>query len=178
MSESDADGAVAGLRAQLAGVVQQLTMRGIATEPLAEFVPARRVAFVFRRDSRLVEIARVWRLGVLLVDTEANVFTSGETTRAVDPGWPQYQAQSMEVRREYRAAAVRSRFPEGATININATPIDVSVDGLTDAVGVVFLHEGHVRVRWSAHVADENAMPIGGYLSEHAELLLHPVEGA
>lgn len=177
MSEADADDACAAVRAQLAGIVRQLTDSDVATEPLAEYVPARRIALVFRRDSRLIEVARVWRLGVLLIDTDARLHAAGETTRAVDPGWPQFQAHSMEVRREYRGAAVRGRFAAGSTININATPIDLSADGLTEAGGPVFLHDGQVRVRWSAHVADEHAIAISSYLSERAELLLHPAEG-
>ncbi|WP_166984189.1 hypothetical protein [Paramicrobacterium fandaimingii] len=178
MSVSDADAAVAAVRAQLAVIVQQLTDTHVVAEPLAEFVPARRIALVFRRDSQLVETGRVWRLGVLLIDGEAGLFAAGETTRAVDPGWPQYQAQSMEVRREYRGAAMRGRFPEGSTININARPIDVSVESLTGAEGPVFLRNGHVRVRWSSHVTDDQALPLGRYLAERTELLLHPVDGA
>lgn len=178
MSETDAASAVAVMRSQLADIVRQLTNAGVASEPCAEFVPARRVAGVFRRGSRLVETARVWRLGVLLVDTDAGLAAAGETTRAVDPGWPQHQAVSMEVRREYRGAAVRSRFPAGSTVNINAVPITMSVEALADAAGPVFLRDGVVRVRWSSHIADDEAMPIERYLAERVDLVLHPPGGA
>ncbi|GAB2512222.1 hypothetical protein [Paramicrobacterium agarici] len=178
MGEADAVSAVASLRNQLTDIVRELSDAQVPTEPLADYVPPRRVALVFRHDSRLVETARVWRLGVLLIDTGAGLYAAGETTRAVEPGWPQHQATSMEIRREYRGAALRGGFATGTTINITATPIDVTEEGLTDAAGPVFLREGVIRVRWSAHVGDDAAMPIDAYLTERIELLRHPPEGA
>lgn len=178
MHDAGAESAVAALRTQVAAIAQQLTDAGPGTEPLADYVAPHRVALVFRKDSRLIETARVWRLGVLLVDTTGTLYAAGETTRAVDPGWPQHQAQSMEVRREYRAAAMRSGFPKGTTININATPIDLTVEALTGATGPVFLDDRGIFVRWSAHVDDAAAIAIDTYLAERTELLLHPPEGA
>ncbi|WP_437584574.1 hypothetical protein ACSAGD_04705 [Paramicrobacterium sp. CJ85] len=175
---SEADAAVDALAERCAEIARTLTNAGVPTQPLAEYVAARRVAIIFTKQSRLQTIDQVWRLGVVLLNADGQLYAAGTTTRAVDPGWPQYQAQSMEVRREYRAAAMRSQYAEGTTINLNATPITLTPKGIAESGGPLVLHNGEVRVRWSAHVDDSAALPVRSYLDERVELLLHPPEGA
>ncbi len=175
---SEADAAVDALAERCAEIARSLTNAGVPTQPLAEYVAARKVALIFTKQSRLQTIDHVWRLGVLLLSADGQLYAAGTTTRAVDPGWPQYQAQSMEVRREYRAAAMRSDYAEGSTINLNAAPITLTREGIVESGGPLVLRDGVVRVRWSAHVDDDAALPVEAYLDERVELLLHPPEGA
>lgn len=179
MSEADAAGAASrAIFDAVRAAVDALTREGVATEPLADYIPARKVLAVFPRSSRLVEYDGVWRLGVFLVDAQTRLFATGETTRAVEPGWPQHHAQSAEQRREYRGAAMRGRFRRGQTINFNAVPIEIDDDELSRSSGPLFISGGKALVRWSRAASDESAMPFDSYLRERVELLCHPPEGA
>ncbi|SEC50305.1 hypothetical protein SAMN04489806_3075 [Paramicrobacterium humi] len=179
MGESDAaEAAIAQITALLAEARDRLTAASIADEPLADYQGRQRRLLVFVRDSRMVQIDRVWRLGVFLLDHDGALFATGETTRAVDPGWPQHQAASAEVRREYRGAAQRGGFPAGQTVNFNAAPIELDAAALAASTGPLFLRDGAPFVRWSHNVGDEGAIPFERYLAERLELLLHPPEGA
>jgi len=169
--------ALAEVRGVLAEAVARLQAAGVPDEPLAEFVPARRVLGVTRR-SRLVPLGRVWRLGVFLLDHEARLYAAGATTRAVPPGHPQYVAASQEQRREYRAAAYRGHFAPGETVNHSARPLELAAATLREATGPLLLDDGRALVRWSPGLAGTSAVPFRPYLEERVELAVHPPEGA
>ncbi|MET0976423.1 MAG: hypothetical protein ABWX82_12200 [Leifsonia sp.] len=175
--DDSGDGIVAGIRAVLTDAAGRLAAAGARDEALAEFVPARRVLLVTRR-AVMVPLGRVWRLGVLLLDRAGNPYQEGLTTRAVAPGRTQYQSESAEVRRAYRDAAFRGRFPEGETVNFDASPIELDAPGLRSSRGVLFVRGDDAVVRWSATVGDDAAIPLDAYLADRVDLLIHPPQGA
>jgi hypothetical protein len=155
----------------------ELAAAGARDEALAEYVPARRVLLV-DRPARMLPVGRVWRLGVLLLAPDGSLLATGGITRAVEPGHPGHVAASVEDRREHRAAAFRGPFARGETVNYDAVPIRLDAAALREAPGPLLLRDGQVLVRWSASLGDDAAAPFAPYLTERADLLLHPPEGA
>jgi hypothetical protein len=169
--------AVARAREAVRRTVAALGAGNARTEALAEYQPARRVLLV-DRASRMRPLGRVWRLGVVLLTPEGALLATGAITRAVEPGHPGHVAVSVEDRREHRAAAYRGPFERGETVNYDATPIDLTPEALRAGTGPLLLSAGRVLVRWSASLGDDAAAPFEPYLSERAELLLDPPQGA
>ncbi len=173
-TDEDAVLAVAELARRTADA---LGAAGARDEALAEYVPSRRVLLI-DRPSQMRPLGRVWRLGVVLLSPDGSLHATGATTRAVEPGHPGHVALSVEDRREHRAAAYRGPFTRGETVNYDAAPIPLTVEALRPSTGPLLLRDGQVLVKWSASLGDEAAAPFGPYLSERAELLLHPPQGA
>jgi len=173
-ADEDAVEAVTALARRTA---EALTAAGARDEALAEYVPSRRVLLI-DRPSQMRPLGRVWRLGVVLLTPDGSLLATGATTRAVEPGHPGHVALSVEDRREHRAAAYRGPFERGETVNYDAVPIPLAVEALAASAGPLLLRDGRVLVRWSASLGDEAAAPFEPYLSERAELLLHPPQGA
>ena len=185
------DQVVAAIRASLARARARLSEAGARDEALAEFVPARRVMLV-TREARMVPVARVWRLGVLLLGTSAGsasagsgsgssaagLWATGSITRVLEPGRPAYQSESAERRRAYRAAALRGHFPKGETVNFDASPIELDSTALAASAGPLLLHDGRALVLWNATLGPESATPLDAYLDDRVDLLIHPPEGA
>ena len=167
--------AVAAVRAALADAARRLAESGARDEALAVYVPRGRKLLI-PREPVLRPVGRVWRLGVLLLDAAGDLHATGRLVRATPPGRGQYISLSAETRRALRAAAERGHFTPGETVNFDAAPIEVSVEGLRDAPGPLFLRDGRVLVRWSA--TSPNAVEVASYLAERVELLTHPPEGA
>jgi hypothetical protein len=168
--------AVAGIRSLLADAARQLTRSGARQEALARFEPARRRMLITRRPV-MVPMGRVWRLGVFLLDSDATLYATGSTTRAVEPGRRGYQSESVEVRRAYRAAAFAGPFERGETVNFDAHPIDLTPESLRDASGPLLLAGGTAMVRWSPSTPGA-LTGFDAYLADRVELLVHPPEGA
>ena len=171
------DEALGAARALLLAAAERLQQGGAPQEALAEFEPARRRLGVMRKP-RMRPLGRVWRLGVLLLQPDGAVRATGGITRAVPPGHPRYAALSIEARREVRAAAHRGPFPEGETIDYDAPLVVLEADALRATPGPLLLAEDGVRVRWSVSAGDDAARPLGAYLDERVDLLLHPPQGA
>lgn len=168
---------VGELRAVLARAAARLAEAGARDEALAEYVPPRRV-MLFTRDAVMVPEGRVWRLGVLLLTSDARVFATGSITRALEPGRPAYQSQSAETRRDYRAAAFRGRFARGETVNFDATPIELDAQTLRSSTGPLFIDGDQALVRWNIASGDPSAMPLETYLADRVALLADPPAGA
>jgi hypothetical protein len=171
------DDTVAEARDLVRRTAAELAAAGARDEALAEYVPARRVLLV-DRPARMLPVGRVWRLGVLLLAPDGSLLATGGITRAVEPGHPGHVAASVEDRREHRAAAFRGPFARGETVNYDAVPIRLDAAALREAPGPLLLRDGQVLVRWSASLGDDAAAPFAPYLTERADLLLHPPEGA
>ena len=169
--------AVAAVRDLVRRTAAELAAAGARDEALAEFVPAHRVVLL-DRPARMQPLGRVWRLGVVLLAADGSLRATGGITRAVEPGHPGHVAVSVEDRREHRAAAFRGPFARGETVNYDAVPIPLEVAALRRRHGPLLLREGQVLVRWSASLGDDAAAPFAPYLTERAELLLHPPQGA
>jgi hypothetical protein len=164
-------------RAAVTDAAARLRATGIPPEPLAEFVPPRRV-LLFTTEPKLRAIGEVWRLGVFLVDPDATLYAAGSTTRAVEPGRSNNQSVSGEERRMHRAAAHRGRFEEGATVNFGASVIELSEEGLAAASGPLFVADGRLLVRWNPRADATTGVAFVPYLRERLELLLAPPAGA
>ncbi|GGE87291.1 hypothetical protein [Mycetocola zhadangensis] len=178
MTEHEDDANLAdGIRSSLRSTRDRLETAGARDEALATFVPAHR-GRLFAKKATMVPQGRVWRLGVLLLDHDAQLYETGLTARALEPGRPAYQSVSAEQRREYRAAAFRGKFTRGETVNFDAAPIELDADALRVSTGALFLRNDRVLVRWSPTASDEAAVDLDDYLTDRAGLLLDPPEGA
>lgn len=179
MADDEGEAAVlAGIRADLDRAVARLTAAGARDEALAEYVPERRVLGVPRKPV-LKSLGRVWRLGVFLLGPDGALYETGSATRALEPGRPAYQSASAELRREYRAAATRGRFPHGETVNFDAVPVVLEGAALRDSAGRLFLGSGgQALVRWNATAGDADAVELASYLADRVELLAEPPAGA
>lgn len=168
------DEAVAALNNDLIECVRILHDSDARTEILAEYVDSRR-RWGIRFAAALKPIGRVWRLGVLLLDREGNLHTTGQLIRATPAGRPQYVSLSAQERRDYRAAAERGNIPSGETVNFNTQTLTVSAPGLAASDGALFVQGGVVWVRWSAQSVQPREAR--AYIAERVELLVSPPEG-
>lgn len=160
--------------------VDRLTAASIPTEALAEYITPRR-AFLRTKPATMRAIGEVWRLGSLLLDTEARLYTAGHATRSAERGRPGYQSVSKEERREIAAAALRGGYPIGTAVNYDAIPVPFPFTPEGFALGndgPVGLSEGELRVRWRAGAPLEGAPSLANYLAERVGLLTDPPLGA
>ena len=166
-----------GIRSLILTARNRLADAGAPDEALASFVPEHR-GRLFTKKAVMLPLGRVWRLGVLLLDADAQLYQTGLTTRALEPGRPAYQSLSAEQRREYRAAAYRGKFARGETVNFDATPIVVDPAALRSSPGVLFVRGDRAFVRWSSTAPDEAAVDLEAYLNDRVGLVLEPPAGA
>jgi len=153
---------------------RDLQTAAIAPEALAEYVPPRRV-LLFPRPAKMVPIGEVWRLGTLLLGTDATLYALGRATRAAERGRPGYQSLSREERREIAAAALRGGYPVGTPVNYDARELDLSPAGLAelrgDATAPIGVEDSAARVRWRAGASLQGAPELHDYLRERIALL-------
>jgi hypothetical protein len=200
---ADADAAaIERVRAGLTDAAARLLAAGARTEALAEYEPPGRVLLI-RRAERLRPVARVWRLGVLLLgagihgvdarragvrgtdvlgatvlsaDAPPLLYATGSITRSHEPGRPTYQAESAERRRQLRVAAYRGHFAPGESVNFGAAPIALDAS-LVGASGVLTVGNGRALVRWNT--ADPYVTTdFDAYLADRVALLVDPPAGA
>lgn len=168
--------AVDAARRLLVAAADRLEAAGARDEAVGEYVQPRALLGV-HREPTMRDLGRAWRIGVLLLGRDGSLRTTGSITRVTEPGRAQFVSRSAEVRRAYRAAAVRGRFPTGETVNHGTVPIALDAT-LVDAAGPLFLRDGVVLVRWSPTAGDDAAVPLAEYLQDRVELLVHPPAGA
>lgn len=148
--------------------VRRLREAGVEADVLAQRACVRTRWLVTKRE-RLVETAKVWPLGVLLLTKEGNAFYGGETVRAVPPLHPGHVSVERERRRALTRLAFESGFPRGTTIHVDASP--VSLPSTTDAAGPISSDGGSFLVRWNPR--DRTSMrPLEAYVREQVELIL------
>jgi hypothetical protein len=165
----------ADARAAIAQAIAHLTAASARTETLAELRSSRRIGPI-RRAPKFVRIGEVWRLGVLLLAADGQLFATGSVTRARDPRHPNFTSVSGEERRGVREAARRAGFLAGETVDYDAValPFDVTLG----TVGPLVVHDGALQVSWNATRGSDSLTPFDRYLAERVELLAHPPEGA
>jgi hypothetical protein len=173
----DDDRIVVDIRESLRRAADELASANARDEALARFVPARRV-LLFTKEPVMEPVGRVWRLGVLLLDRGAGLYATGSITRSIEPGRAAYQSVSAEVRRGYRAAAFRSHFEPGETVNYDASPIELDAGALRSGSGPLFIRDGGAWVRWSLSAPADSAAEFGQYLADRVGLLVNPPAGA
>jgi hypothetical protein len=163
------------VRVLLRAAASRLAEAGARDEALAEYVGRRRVLLI-PREPVMRPVGRVWRLGVLLVDGDGRAFETGSTTRAVDPGRRGYTSESARDRAEYRAAALRGRFPEGETVNFGWRSLALDHDALLASTGPIVVADGEPVVRWGRGSAISTGLE--AYLADRVDLLVDPPSGA
>lgn len=150
------------------------------TETLAEFMPGRRVLGM-PRAARMRVIGEVWRLGVLLLDADGRLYSTGRVVRAERAVRRSVLAESVAEQRAYRAAAVKGGIAEGETVVFDAAPLELEVEALAAGKGALALMTAPdgivVGVRWNPSSADA-MLPFEPYLAERVDLLAHPPQGA
>lgn len=152
--------------------VADLDARGIAREALADYVPPRRIMLI-NRPATMTPIAEVWRLGSLLLGTDARLYALGHTTRAAERGRPGYQSVSREERREIAAAALRGGYAAGTPVNFHAPLLPLTVEGVTGLgpeAPLGFANDT-VCVRWRAGAPLDGAPSLRTFLRERTDLL-------
>lgn len=159
------------LRAILTEAVDTLQAAGINSEQLASLVPSRKRWF-FTQKARFEPTGKIWPLGVLLLGTDAELYSIGETTRAVAPGYPGHVSLDRERRRELTSIAHRGPFPEGTVIHFNAHHIDIQPGSELDATSPVILDNDVALVRWNPGISSADARPFEEYIQERVQLLI------
>ena len=143
-------------------------LEGLPDESLGVWRQSRGIGRL-RPAPTLQPAGRAWRLGVLLIDRQGNLYATGEVTRAIEPLIAVTSRTLLaEERREIRRAAARGKFPEGEVVNHSYTPIDVEELARAGASGPLLIEEGIVRVRWKA---GDGTRPLEAYLRERIGLL-------
>ena len=153
--------------------MSELFEAGVDTEELAEYVATHKRFLFFSRPASMKPLAKVWRLGELLLDTEANLWSVGRTTRAAPRGRLGYQSLSLEDRRDIAAAALRGGYAAGTTVNFDAEQLPLSLEALEqlDESSPLGVLNSEVRVRWRNGAPLEDSPTLANYLSERIDLL-------
>jgi hypothetical protein len=124
---------------------------------------------IFKTAPVMIPAGRAWRLGVLLLDRHSQLYSTGEVTRAVEPGRAATnRSDAGELRRSVRTAAARGPFDEGEVVNYYFVPISLDVDRLRDGSGPLSTEGDTVMVRWDDGLGSS---PLDAYLTERATLL-------
>jgi hypothetical protein len=186
----DDEQVIAGVRIALRKAAAQLAAAGARDEALATFVPPRKVLFVTRKAT-MAPVARVWRLGVFLLDSEGTLYATGALTRAVEQGRSNHQSLSADRRREYQAAAFRGPFAAGETVNFDAPVMALEPGALRNSSGPLVIRDGRAWVRWrpptshsspavdlDAQVDPDAYVDFDAYVADRVSLLVDPPAGA
>ena len=163
-----------------AGNVNQLLTRAVDSLRTAQARDEVLVAYArprwagLRLAPKLTTIARVWRLGVLLLGHDAALYATGTTLRVSEPRHPNAQSALAEERRELRAIALRSGIAAGETINVDVR--DIRFEELTALTRPIARVDAGFFVQWSPK--SDALAPIGTYLAERVALLVDQPTGA
>lgn len=175
-SDRDEEQVVRGIRQHLRRAVAELAASGARDEALARLEIPRRLLFI-QRSAVFVPVARVWRLGVFLLDHGGTLYETAAITRAVEPGYPGYQSVSAEERKAVKAAALKGGFVHGETLNYDAAEVVLEPEVLRHSSGSLFIEGDRALVRWS-RLPNVKPVDFGTYLGERVDVLVHPPEGA
>jgi hypothetical protein len=158
------------LRDLLARTVATLESAGVHDEALAAWKHSRGVFGIGASDS-LVPEGRAWRLGVLLLDRAGYLYSTGQVTRAMQPGRAAVNRSAAgEERRAIRAIAARGDFARGEVINHGWQPIDLDEASLSSGSGPLSVREGVVVVRFDE--GELSIAPLERYLADRVSILL------
>ncbi|MBP1242061.1 hypothetical protein ABID92_000112 [Frigoribacterium sp. PvP120] len=168
MSDDEATRAAAALAGLLGRTVAELAARDARQESLATVKASRRLLLVHTSAS-LLPAGRAWRLGVLLLGAEGQVWATGTITRATEPKREQHLSASVEERRDARRAASR-RFAEGEVVNYGHVPVRTDAEALRSGAAEPLVLVGDaVHVRWGRGPGE--LRELGAYLADRADLL-------
>jgi hypothetical protein len=156
----------------LLATVTQLEAAGIHDEALAAWKHTKGVFGIGASDS-LEPAGRAWRLGVLLLDRGGFLYSTGEVTRAIQPGRAAVNRSAAgEERRAVRAIAARGNFPRGEVINHGWRSIATDEASLAVGSGPLSVRGGVVVVTFDPASADLGTAPLDRYLADRLAILL------
>jgi hypothetical protein len=112
--------------------------------------------------TRLRPVGKVWRLGALCLAADGTAFATGEVLVVTEPTHPNYRNELAVKRNELRAQLRRAGVPVGATVVVDARPLDLDAP----ETPLVPLAEG-LGVLWTPGA---DPIPLETYLSERVEL--------
>lgn len=160
---------------------RRLRQAEVTPGALAAYIPAGKRLGILPRPATMRPLGDVWRLGVLLLDTDGRLYASGRATRAEPRGRAGYQSQSREERRDLAAAALRGGYPSGTPVNFDAIPLTLEwalrAAG-SDATCPVGFTDDALRVRWNRGASLQGAPTLAQYLDERVRLLVDPPLGS
>lgn len=116
---------------------------------------------------RIVPAGEAWRLGILLLTDDA-VLAAGEILRAAAERRRGFTAEASRQRAELQAMCSRGGFAEGATVNIDPTPLDLDVLAVGGRTGPLEMRGTQVLVHWTPGA---DPMSLEAYLDERIRLL-------
>jgi hypothetical protein len=136
--------------------IERLTDAGVSRETR---VAAVRGPF---GGTRLRPVGEVWRLGTLCLAPGGSVFATGEVIVVTEPTHPNYRNELAVRRNQVRAQLRRSGIPVGATVVMDARPLDLDAPEpplvpLADGLGVLWTAGG-------------DPIPFDAYLRERVDL--------
>ncbi|MBF4462411.1 MULTISPECIES: hypothetical protein [unclassified Rathayibacter] len=166
----EASRAAAELARLCAETAAELERRGAADQALAELRSPRPILGI-RRKPVMVPRTRAWRLGVVLLGHDGELFATGSVTRAVAPLHANNQSESQEERREIRRAAFDGPFAEGEIVNYGWRRLATDAAGLEAGPEPLSLRGAAAMVRWAPGLGEQGLMPLRRYLAERLELL-------
>ncbi|MEO9014247.1 MAG: glutaminase [Terrimesophilobacter sp.] len=158
-------------RELLVRTVEALDRLGIADEALGVMRPAHRILGLLR-PAVIVPAGRAWRLGVLLIDRDGALYSTGMVTRAITPkrGVANHSL-AADARRDLQRAAVRGAFAQGEVVNFGYSAIPLDTQGPREGAGPLSMDGTTVIVRWDTTDAGRGSAPLETYLAERLSLL-------
>ncbi|NQX06775.1 hypothetical protein HQQ82_18400 [Rathayibacter sp. VKM Ac-2856] len=169
-SSDEAVRAADALRELLAQTVVELELRGVPDQALAELRRPRAI-LGFRRAPVMQPVTRAWRLGVLLLGHDGELFATGSVTRSVAPLHANNQSESQEARRAIRKAAFDGPFREGEIVNHGWRRLEIDPESLAAGQEPLSLRGDQAVVRWAPGLGDQGLMPLERYLADRLDLL-------
>jgi hypothetical protein len=159
--------AAADLERLLRLTVERLEASGARDEALGE-VRLPRGFGPFKTSVQIAPVGRAWRLGILLVTSDARLFRVGRITRATETGRPQSLSLSVEQRRAERVAATKGHFAEGEVVNFEYEAIALDPESLARGDGSLSIDGSRVVLAWNS---PGDRRDLAAYLDEMFVLL-------
>jgi hypothetical protein len=116
--------------------------------------------------TRLRPVGEVWRLGALCLASDCALFATGEVIVVTEPTHPNFRNELAVRRNELRAQLRGAGIPVGATVVVDARPLDLDA-----AEPPLIPLAGGLGVLWTA---GGEPIPLERYLRERVDLVVGP----
>ena len=114
--------------------------------------------------TKLRPAGEVWRLGALCLGADGALFATGDVLVVTEPTHPNYRNELALERNELRALLRRAGVPAGATVVLDARPLDLDAPEPP-----LIATDAGLGVLWTTGGA---SIPFDRYLAERVDLLL------
>lgn len=114
--------------------------------------------------TKLRPAGEVWRLGALCLADDGALFATGDVLVVTEPTHPNYRNELALERNELRALLRRAGVPAGATVVLDARPLDLDAPEPP-----LIATDAGLGVLWTTGGA---SIPFDRYLAERVDLLL------